>query len=767
MGANQREFLKLAALGITLVFLLGGFTGSYNSNPYNKDGLVSLSFFHAEGRDIVADLTGEKVAFRGVNLNGLEFGTFFENPYPGEEGTYYFKPRPEDFDDIKALGFNVIRVPFEWARFVPGWQATDPLPTALDATYLGILSDAVQMAAERGLYVILDMHDFLKYWSGQSAQVCVDTSSPHQQLLEQTWKLLAVHFQDNPGVLGYDIMNQPVRLETGEPCGSCNWHAIAQSVVDIIRTVDENHLIFVEGPNFSLASDWQIENDTAFITDSVRPSRIVYSPHVFLDFNNDSKYDQEGEETGPVGPWEYYVRDRLLPVINWFIDNDVPVFFGETNVPCTPGWADVLDYAFRIFFEPLHLSVTAWHYINPARASLEESPLNLLACPGEYQLGVLIQYPGGPYQEVDSFTPMPMDSRLFDDRRVNPWDAGEGFFGDLSIDFCALNPVSEGDCSMMIHFNQDNFAGVKFTHHYGIDTRQSTNLRFWIYPTDTTQLNFRIFTTAPQSDCEDGEDPVYPSTFEDQPELRSFLPSPTPGQWQEVVIPLDSTIVNPNEPILNGIAFQNTGMSQGIFYLDSILFTSLNAPVLVSPPDSAEDWTGRPMLSWSTIDGADSYEVHLATDVAFENLIFRQAGLTDTTVDAGVIPYSSTYFWRVRAIRAGLASDWSALWSFTTGIGVTVEQVGEEIPMEFSLSQNYPNPFNPTTEIRFALPRAVHVTLTIYNLMGQEVATLVSGHHPAGRYTTTWDAIGFASGVYVYQLRTGTDSETRKMLLLK
>ena len=121
------------------------------------------SFFHTQGRDIVADSTGEKVFFRGVNLNGLEFGTFFDNPYPGTLGTNYFKPRSEDFDSVKALGFNVMRVPFEWARLVPGWRPTDPLPAALDAAYLGILDEVVQMAADRQLQVILDMHDFLKY----------------------------------------------------------------------------------------------------------------------------------------------------------------------------------------------------------------------------------------------------------------------------------------------------------------------------------------------------------------------------------------------------------------------------------------------------------------------------------------------------------------------------------------------------------------------------------------------------------------------------
>ncbi len=573
---DRRAFLKLAsglAIALVLTFTASGDKG-------NGSGKVSLTvadfwspvpwrtFFHAQGRDIVADSTGEKVFFRGVNLNGLEFGTFFDNPYPGELGKDYFAPRPKDFRAVKALGFNVIRVLFEWARLVPGWQPGEPLPTELDPAYLGILNKVIQRAAANRLYVILDMHDFLKYWSGQSVQVCVDTSPDHQQLLAHTWKLLATHFGENPALLGYDIMNEPVRQEAGELCSSCNWHAIAQSVVDAVRTVDEKHLIFVEGPNFSLASAWPIENGKIpFITDRVIPARTIYSPHVFFDFNNDSRYDQPGEETGPIGQWEYYVRDRLMPTIDWSIDNNVPIFIGETNVPCTADWADVLEHAFVNFFDPLHLSLTAWHYINPAHCPPEICPLNLAACP--ILLKVLKRHPGGVWEESGSFIPTPFDSRIYDDVRVNPWDAGEGFFGDLLIDFCANNPVCEGDCSLSVHFNQSNFAGVKFIHHYGLDTRRLKTFRFCIFLSGMGQQNFKIFTTAPRSDCDPGEEPIYPPTFDEQPELRDFLPLLSPGQWQQVEIPLEA-IVDPKEPIINGIAFQNMGTSQEVFYLDDI-----------------------------------------------------------------------------------------------------------------------------------------------------------------------------------------------------
>jgi Cu/Zn superoxide dismutase len=97
-----------------------------------------------------------------------------------------------------------------------------------------------------------------------------------------------------------------------------------------------------------------------------------------------------------------------------------------------------------------------------------------------------------------------------------------------------------------------------------------------------------------------------------------------------------------------------------------------------------------------------------------------------------------------------------------------VEQISAEIPSRFLLEQNYPNPFNPTTTIRFSVPEESRVSLKIFNLLGQEVATLLDGNRPAGSYVVTVDARSLASGLYFYRLmsRDGI-SLTRKMMLLK
>ncbi len=89
------------------------------------------------------------------------------------------------------------------------------------------------------------------------------------------------------------------------------------------------------------------------------------------------------------------------------------------------------------------------------------------------------------------------------------------------------------------------------------------------------------------------------------------------------------------------------------------------------------------------------------------------------------------------------------------------------IPGVFQLGQNYPNPFNPSTTIRFTLPDRQQVTLAVYNLLGERVATLVNGMVDAGESSVQFDGAGLASGVYLYKLQAGTSVQTRRMMLVK
>jgi hypothetical protein len=100
-------------------------------------------------------------------------------------------------------------------------------------------------------------------------------------------------------------------------------------------------------------------------------------------------------------------------------------------------------------------------------------------------------------------------------------------------------------------------------------------------------------------------------------------------------------------------------------------------------------------------------------------------------------------------------------------IGTGQVAVEEDAVNAFSVAQNAPNPFNPTTTINFTIPKAGNVTMDVYNVAGQKVATLANGYMNAGTHSVVWNAAGFSAGVYFYTVKTGEFSKTMKMTLLK
>jgi hypothetical protein len=96
-----------------------------------------------------------------------------------------------------------------------------------------------------------------------------------------------------------------------------------------------------------------------------------------------------------------------------------------------------------------------------------------------------------------------------------------------------------------------------------------------------------------------------------------------------------------------------------------------------------------------------------------------------------------------------------------------VEAAEAPVSEEVVLEQNYPNPFNPTTSISYALPRDMKVSLKVYNLNGQVVATLVNGYQPAGRHEVSFNASRLPSGNYFTVLQAGEEKHVRRIVLMK
>jgi hypothetical protein len=145
--------------------------------------------------------------------------------------------------------------------------------------------------------------------------------------------------------------------------------------------------------------------------------------------------------------------------------------------------------------------------------------------------------------------------------------------------------------------------------------------------------------------------------------------------------------------------------------------------------------------------------VNNTTDMTAAQRFFIRQDLANTTpfIEMDELRLGTTWADVTRAISATKVEDRDA--------SVT--------PREFSLEQNYPNPFNPSTNIRFSLEATKDVSLSVLDVLGREVATLVNQTLAPGTYTVKWNASSFPSGVYFYSVRSGGVLETRRMILTK
>ncbi|MGA3286710.1 MAG: T9SS type A sorting domain-containing protein [Bacteroidota bacterium] len=157
------------------------------------------------------------------------------------------------------------------------------------------------------------------------------------------------------------------------------------------------------------------------------------------------------------------------------------------------------------------------------------------------------------------------------------------------------------------------------------------------------------------------------------------------------------------------------------------------------------DFSMHPLSSTSVPAGAQSF--HQASGSVF----------TYPVAVAGMYLYQCDFHF-----SAGMTGSFTA----SAATGIENDRISFR-PDAFGLKQNYPNPFNPTTTVSFDIPFQTYVSIKVYNLVGQEVATIVSENMAAGSYSKIWNAASMPSGVYFYRLQTGSFTDTRKLVLLK
>lgn len=187
---------------------------------------------------------------------------------------------------------------------------------------------------------------------------------------------------------------------------------------------------------------------------------------------------------------------------------------------------------------------------------------------------------------------------------------------------------------------------------------------------------------------------------------------------------------------------------------------------LLAPAMNATVGQDSVIFRWRSVGPVtDRYWLEYGADSAFV-IKAVDSVLTDTLSVVKNLVKGTTYYWRVRAHNVSGWGPFSQTGHFSRTLTSTYE-VPSDIPGESLLSQNFPNPFNPVTTIVFGLPSRMHVSIKVYNSLGEEVAILTDEDQDAGYHAVRFDGAALPSGLYFYRMRAGSASFVRRLALIK
>jgi hypothetical protein len=231
----------------------------------------------------------------------------------------------------------------------------------------------------------------------------------------------------------------------------------------------------------------------------------------------------------------------------------------------------------------------------------------------------------------------------------------------------------------------------------------------------------------------------------------------TSGNWGIEAFLDTSSAVTPNPDI-------------ALFPSDTVRFGSVDSAGTTTLPLKIYNRGGRDTLRVTRATITSSVSTNFSiTPNPTTSLPIKVAYGDSTTVTVTFHPTRTGVFAGSLTLQSNTPAPHNNMSVGLQGLGVitAVDDPNNMLPEHFALSQNFPNPFNPTTEINYSLPVASHVRLTVYNVLGEEMAVLANGMTPAGVHAVTFDASKLPSGMYFYRMEAGSFTAIHKMLLMK
>jgi endoglucanase len=272
---------------------------------------------------LIALTAAAQLQYAGVNLAGAEFG---EGSLPGQYGVHYIYPTAAEVDYFTGKGMNIFRLPFRWERLQQSAFAD------FDTTELGRLDTIVAYITAHNAYVILDPHNYARYYGNLIGQG-IDVS-----VFADFWSRLAQHYKNNDRVF-FGLMNEPNSMPTEL------WRDGANAAIAAIRTAGAGNLILVPGNAWTGAHSWYqtwygTANAVAMLGITDPGNNYAFELHQYLD--SDSSGTSDNCVSAGIG------SQRLIEVTGWLRNNGKRGFLGEfaggRNQTCYDALDDLLAY---------------------------------------------------------------------------------------------------------------------------------------------------------------------------------------------------------------------------------------------------------------------------------------------------------------------------------------------------------------------------------------------------------------------------------------
>jgi len=335
MNAAQNKNITIKFFVIliaSIVLFSSGFDKPRQQKP------ASRGFLHVEGKRVV-DEKGNEIFLRGFAIDPFRYSSFKEFPYKYslEEINHFnselFKRyiTEDDIKDMKSMGANVVRKQISF-------YALEIEPYKYNDGVLKDIDDLIERSYKHGVYVIISLtaaaqnskqKDNIKHYGGK---MHLWTNKDWRKRVVAAWAFIAEHFVDNPGITGYDVINEP------EAPSKQALHSFHTEVIRAIRTIDKKHIIILENQHFS-------NYDTIIFGGKYNDSNIMLSPHMYEDAGK--KIDKQSPNI------RYSTREQLSHKITASLAveevKDRPVFVGEFSTLTSAGeeglhWTkDIID----------------------------------------------------------------------------------------------------------------------------------------------------------------------------------------------------------------------------------------------------------------------------------------------------------------------------------------------------------------------------------------------------------------------------------------